>query len=83
VLRQVPVAVSHSCTVLSYDADATSWPSGEKATALTSSEWPSSILRQASQSSLTFDIILTHSEIWSANVFCMIVVSEAKIRAEE
>src|SRR5437762_2077574 len=46
VLRQVPVAASHSRTVRSYDADATSCPSGEKATALTESEWPSSVLRQ-------------------------------------
>src|SRR5204862_1454386 len=44
--RQEPVPVSHSRTVLSHDADATSWPSGEKATALTQSEWPSSVLRQ-------------------------------------
>ncbi|KAF1965829.1 hypothetical protein BU23DRAFT_443005, partial [Bimuria novae-zelandiae CBS 107.79] len=41
----VPVAASHSRTVLSREADATSWPSGEKATALTSPEWPSSVLR--------------------------------------
>jgi hypothetical protein len=45
VLRYLPVAASHSRTVLSPDADATSWPSGEKATALTQSEWPSSVLR--------------------------------------
>jgi hypothetical protein len=45
VLRHVPVAASHSRTVLSRDADATSCPSGEKATALTSEEWPSSVLR--------------------------------------
>ncbi|KAF2818069.1 hypothetical protein CC86DRAFT_337613, partial [Ophiobolus disseminans] len=45
MLRHVPVAASHSRTVLS-DADATSCPSGEKATALTQEEWPSSVLRQ-------------------------------------
>ena len=44
--RQDPVAISHSRTVLSFDADATSLPSGEKLTALTQSEWPSSVLRQ-------------------------------------
>ena len=45
VLRHDPVAASHSRTVLSWDADATSWPYGEKATALTTLEWPSSVLR--------------------------------------
>jgi len=48
VLRQDPVAASHSHTVLLSDADATSWPSGEKVTALTILEWPSSVLQQAS-----------------------------------
>jgi hypothetical protein len=38
VLRQVPVAASYSCTVLSLDADATSCLSSEKATALTQLE---------------------------------------------
>src|SRR5579862_5695273 len=83
VLRQEPVAVSHSRTVLSSDADATSWPSGEEATALTPTEWPSSVLRQASQLSPTFDIMSTQAGIWSANVFRIIAVSGAKIRAEE
>ena len=32
--------------MLSSDADATSWPSGQKATALTDSEWLGSVLRQ-------------------------------------
>src|SRR5438552_3646337 len=78
VLRQEPVAISHSRTVLSHDADATSWPSDKKATTLTHPEWPSSALRQASQLSPTFDIMSTHTGIWSANVFCIIVVSGAK-----
>jgi len=69
--------------VLSHDADATSWPSDEKATAITGSEWLSSVLRQASQSSPTFGIISTHPGIWSANISRMIVVSGAKIRAKE
>src|SRR5579862_2607335 len=34
-------------TVLSEDADATSLPSGEKATAQTTCEWPSSVRRTA------------------------------------
>ena len=46
LLQQDPVPVSQSRTVSSDDADATSLPSGEKATALTRFEWPSSVLRQ-------------------------------------
>ena len=38
VLWQDPVAASHSRTVSSLDADATSWPSGEKATCQTERE---------------------------------------------
>ena len=38
-----PVAVSQSRTVRSHEADATSVPSGEKATALTESVWPWSV----------------------------------------
>jgi hypothetical protein len=34
VLRQNPVAVSHRCTVLSFDADTTSWLFDEKVTTL-------------------------------------------------
>lgn len=40
-----PVAASQSLTVRSWDADATSLPSSEGATARTTSEWPSSVLR--------------------------------------
>jgi hypothetical protein len=43
-LRHDPVAASHTLTVLSSEADATSWPSGEKPTALIESVWPSSAL---------------------------------------
>ena len=39
--------MSQSLTVVSRDADATSLPSGENATALTQSEWPSSVRRAA------------------------------------
>jgi hypothetical protein len=45
VLRHVPVDASHNRTVLSLDADATNCPSGEKVTALTPEEWPSSVPR--------------------------------------
>src|SRR2546423_1476613 len=41
--RSAPVAASQSLTVLSFDADATSCPSGENATALTPFEWPLSV----------------------------------------
>ena len=41
------MAASQSLTVLSSDADATGLPSGEKATALTQSEWPSSVCSAA------------------------------------
>ena len=40
VASEAPVAESQSLTVSSSDADATSLPSGEKATALTGPEWP-------------------------------------------
>jgi hypothetical protein len=43
--RNGPVAASYSRTVLSWDADATSWLSSEKARALTTVEWPLSVLR--------------------------------------
>ena len=83
VLRQDPVAASHSRTVSSSDADATSWPSGEKATASTELEWPSSVLRQESQLSSIFDSLLTHPGMWPVNVFRIILISGVKIRAEE
>jgi len=38
VPRTVPIRVSHSCTVLSSDPEATSWPSGEKTTVQTEDE---------------------------------------------
>ena len=38
------VAESQSRTVLSLDADAISFPSGENATCVTQSEWPLSVL---------------------------------------
>ena len=46
VLQQCPVLAFQSRIVQRSDADATSWPSGEKATAKTHPEWPSSVLRQ-------------------------------------
>ncbi|KAK2754608.1 hypothetical protein CKAH01_17405 [Colletotrichum kahawae] len=47
VCRGAPVAASQSRTVWSPDADATTWPSGEKATAQTEDVWPSSVCRGA------------------------------------
>src|SRR2546429_594592 len=42
ICSAAPEPASHSLTVLSPDADASCLPSGEKATAKTQSEWPSS-----------------------------------------
>jgi hypothetical protein len=47
VCSTAPDPASHSLTVLSLDADASSLPSGEKATAVTQSEWPSSVCSTA------------------------------------
>src|SRR5271156_6574135 len=47
VCRSAPVLASQSLTVPSCEADATSCPSGEKATALTEPEWPASVHRSA------------------------------------
>lgn len=46
LLQQNRISVSQSQTVLSYKADATSWPSGEKAIALTKSKCPASLLSE-------------------------------------
>ena len=53
----VPVVESQSLTVWSYDADATSLPSGEKATDKTSCEWPSSVCRVPLQFACLFEIL--------------------------
>ena len=47
VWRAAPEPASHSLTVSLYEADASSLPSGEKATALIGPEWPSSVCRAA------------------------------------
>ena len=83
VLRQNPVAVSHSRTVPSSDADATSVPSGEKLTAVTQSEWPSSVWSKELHSSCHLDNLFTHSGEWSLNVFRNVQFSEAKTKPEE
>src|ERR1700735_1415875 len=44
---EAPVVASQSRTVVSYEADASTLPSGEKATALTELLWPSSVCFQA------------------------------------
>lgn len=46
VCSSVPVAVSQSLIVLSYEPEARMWPSCEKATDQTQSEWPSNICRR-------------------------------------
>ncbi|PVH92776.1 hypothetical protein DM02DRAFT_662619 [Periconia macrospinosa] len=43
VYNAFPDPTSHTLTVLSIDADASVLPPGEKATALTQSEWPLSV----------------------------------------
>ncbi|KAF1812820.1 hypothetical protein P152DRAFT_326983 [Eremomyces bilateralis CBS 781.70] len=43
VCSAAPDSASHSRTVLSHDADTSVLPSGEKAMARTSPEWPSSV----------------------------------------
>ncbi|KAF2626091.1 hypothetical protein BU25DRAFT_472279 [Macroventuria anomochaeta] len=49
VCRHAPLPVSHTLTVLSYDADASLLESCEKATEVTWLLWPSSVCRQALQ----------------------------------
>lgn len=83
MLRQDPVPASQSRTVLSSEADAISWPSGEKATALTQLECPSSVCSKAFQSFCTFGSLAIHIGIRSSNVFRIILISGAKIKAEE
>ena len=61
MLRQDPIATSYSRTVLSYNADATSWPSSEKATARTLPKWPLSVLQQD-------PIAASHSQMVPYNV---------------
>lgn len=53
VWRSAPVPAPQSRTVLLTDTDATTWPSGEKATALTQDVWPPSVCRSPSQSDVT------------------------------
>src|SRR5947208_14832685 len=47
VPHEAPVLGSQSLTVLSSDAEARSWSSGENATALTQPKWPSSVPHEA------------------------------------
>ena len=54
VAVQAPVAVSHSLTVQSRDADASIFESWENATELTKSRCPSSVCTHASQFESTF-----------------------------
>jgi Endonuclease-reverse transcriptase len=60
ITRQSPLRVSQILTVRSDDADASRVESGEKATELTGSLWPSSVCRQALHSSLIAGFIMIH-----------------------
>lgn len=75
--------MSHSLIVESTDPDASSRPSGEIATALTSPEWPSSVCSEAFQLLSTFDSLVAHLGICSMNFFRIMLISGAKSKAEE
>jgi hypothetical protein len=78
-----PVAAFHSLTVRSCDADASRRPSGENATAVTQLPWPSSVCSSRLQADWTFGNLRIQVDLWSLNLFLMILVSGAKIIAEE
>jgi hypothetical protein len=59
------------------------WPLDEKATALTLEKWPSSMLRQVSQSSSFMVSILTHSGTSSTKDFRIRLLSGANTSAEQ
>jgi hypothetical protein len=75
--------VSQSLTVQSLEPDATNFPSGENATAQTWSEWPSSVCKAALQADSTFGGLQIQLGTRSLKVFLIILVSGAKIIAEE
>lgn len=77
------VTASHSRIIESSAAEATSWLSDKKATALTPCAWPSNISNKASQSCSAFDSPVVHFGIWPLNLLFMMLISGAKIRAEE
>ena len=61
VCSAAPDPASHSLTVLSHDTDASTLPSGEKVTALTGPEWPSSVCSKAFQSfSISGNVVSMH-----------------------
>ena len=81
VCSTAPEPASHSLTVLSHDADASVLPSGEKATALTPSEWPSSVCSNAFQVLSTSGNFRTHLGMQWLNCFLIMLVVGVNIRA--
>jgi hypothetical protein len=67
--------------VLSSDADASVLPSGEKATALTESEWPSSVCSKAFQLLSTFGNLRTHRGTQSLKCLFTMLISGANTSA--
>ena len=76
------MAGSHSLTVLSWDAEARSWPSGEKTTALTGSEWPSSACKEGIQSFSTIGSRSIHPSSSSKNRRLTVLASRLKRSAD-
>jgi len=83
ICHTAPVAESHSLTVPSPDPDATSLPSGENATALTESEWPSSVCSKKLHSCSTLGSLQIQFGIWSWNCLRIILIVGTKTRAEQ
>jgi len=77
----VPVLASHTRTVLSPEADASSAPSVENATDQTKSVWPSSVCSPTLQSSWTLGNLFIHFSILSRNCFLTKLLSGAKTSA--
>lgn len=82
-LQQNLVPTSQSRTMLSQQVNATSWPSDNKATVMTGNEWPSNVYIKTFKSFYAFGNLLTHIVIQSLNIVRIILIFEAKIRAEE
>jgi hypothetical protein len=83
VCKAAPVPVSHSLTMLSSAADASSLPFGEKATALMESEWSSNVCNKALQCSSTLGSLGIHLGTRSLNCFLTMLIVGANISALE
>ena len=83
VSTRLMLVACHSLTVRSFEAEASSWPSGEKATALTKSERPSRVCTVESQALWTSGKRQIHRGNWSKNCSRTILVFGAKTSAAE